>query len=203
MKHQFDGMRETSSAPKHFSRQQVYDQVVADTTPKVDPKSTVLGKQKHSGKAKSVVKKRWKKMSIMWELPYWKDIAVCHGIDLMHVKKNVCGSLLGTLMNDKWKPMDHAKGRADLEELDIRPVLRPNGTRAQPPLSAMNLTREEKQELCDFFHSVKLPSRYATNIRKLVPTRENEMLPMKAHDCDVMLTTMLAVGKQNILPEKT
>jgi hypothetical protein len=67
----------------------------------------------------------------------------------------------------------------------------------------MNLTREEKQELCDFFRSVKLPSRYATNIQKLVPTRENEMLPMKAHDCDVMLTTMLAVGKQNILPEKT
>ena len=25
---------------------------------------------------------------------------------------------------------------------------------------------------------------------------------MKAHDCDVMLTTMLAVGIQNILPEK-
>jgi hypothetical protein len=36
-----------------------------------------------------------------------------------------------------------------------------------------------------------------------VPTRENKMLPMKAHDCDVRLTTMLAVGIWNILPEKT
>jgi len=35
-----------------------------------------------------------------------------------------------------------------------------------------------------------------------VHARENKMLPMKAHDCDVMLTTMLAVGIQNILPEK-
>ena len=26
---------------------------------------------------------------------------------------------------------------------------------------------------------------------------------MKAHDCDVMLTTLLVVGIQNILPEKT
>ena len=105
-------------------------------------------------------------------------------------------------MNDKWKTKDHAKARANLEELDIRPELLPDGTSAQPPLSAINLTREEKQELCDFFHSVKLPSGYATNIQKLVPIRENKMLPMKAHDCDVMLTTMLAVGIQNILLEK-
>ena len=121
----------------------------------------------------------------------------------MHVKKNVYGSLLGTLMNDKWKTKDHAKARADLEELDIRPKLRPDGTSAQQPLSAINLTREEKQELCDFFRSVKLPSRYAANIQKLVPIRENKMLPMKDNDCDVMLTTMLAVGIRNILPEKT
>jgi len=38
----------------------------------------------------------------------------------MHEKKNVYGSLLGTLMNGKWKTKDHAKTRADLEELDIR-----------------------------------------------------------------------------------
>ena len=202
MKHQFDGMREIGSAPRHFSGQQVYDQVVEDTTPKVDPESTVLGKQKRSAKAKSADKKRWKKMSILWELPYWKDIAVRHSIDLMHMKKNVCGSLLGTLMNDKWKTKDHAKARANLEELGIRLELRPDGTSAQPPLSTINLTRQEKQELCDFFRSVKLPSGYAANIQKLVLARENKMLPMKAHDCDVMLTMMLVVGIQNILPKK-
>jgi hypothetical protein len=30
--------------------------------PIVDPESTVLGKRKRNGKAKSAVKKRWKKM---------------------------------------------------------------------------------------------------------------------------------------------
>ena len=63
--------------------------------PKVDPKSTVLGKRKHNAKAKSVVKKRWKKMSILWELSYWKDIAVRHNIDLMHVKIMFVGVCLG------------------------------------------------------------------------------------------------------------
>jgi hypothetical protein len=127
---QFDGTRETTSAPRHFSGQQVYDQVVEDTTPKVDPESTILGKQKHSAKAKSVIKKRWKKMLILWELPYWKDIVVHHSIDLMHVKKNVCGSFLGTLTNDKWKIKDLAKARVNLEELDISPKLCPNSTSA-------------------------------------------------------------------------
>jgi len=70
MKHQFDGTRETGSSPRHFSGQQVYDQVVEDTMPKVDLESTILGKQKRSAKAKSAIKKRWKEMSILWELPY-------------------------------------------------------------------------------------------------------------------------------------
>jgi hypothetical protein len=214
MKCQFDGTRETGFEPRHFSGQQVYDQVVKDTTPTVDSESTVLGKRKCNAKDKkrwkigkrkrnAKDKKRWKKMSILWELPYWKHLAVRHSIDLMHVKKNVCASLLGTLMNDKWKTKDHGKARADLEELDIRPELCPNSSSAKPALAAINLTQEERQELCDFFRSVKVPSGYATNIRKLVPPRENKMLPMKAHDCDVMLTTMLAVGIRNILPEKT
>ena len=89
MKCQFDGTREIGSTPRHFSGQQVYDQVVDDTTPKVDPESTILGKQKRSAKAKSADKKRWKKMS------YWKDIAVHHSIDLMHVKKMSMGVCLG------------------------------------------------------------------------------------------------------------
>jgi len=46
----------------------------------------------------------------------------------MHVKKNVCGSLLGTLMNDKHKTKDHENARKDLEELGIRHELRRDGT---------------------------------------------------------------------------
>jgi len=104
--------------------------VLKDITPIVDPNSTILGKRKRNEKANSVDKKTWKKMSILWELPYWKDLGVRHSIDLMHVKKNVSGSLLGTIMNDKLKSKDHAKARAGLEELDIRPELQPDGTSA-------------------------------------------------------------------------
>ena len=97
-------------------------------------------------------------------------------------------------MNDKYKTKDHVKGRADLEELDIRPELCLDATSSTHlPASAMNLTREEKKELCDFLCSVKVPSGYSSNIRKLVHAKEQKFLPMKAHDCDVMLTTMLGL----------
>jgi hypothetical protein len=33
------------------------------------------------------------------ELPYWKDLDVCHSIDVIHVEKNVCENPLGTLLN--------------------------------------------------------------------------------------------------------
>ena len=120
----------------------------------------------------------------------------------MHVKKNVCGSLLGTLMNDKHKTKDHENARKDLEELGIRPELRRDGTGGQLPASAITLTVKEKKELCDFLRSVKVPSGYSSNIRKLVHAKEQKFLPMKAHDCDVMLTSMLPVAIRNILPEK-
>ena len=147
-------------------------------------------------------KQMWKKKSILWELPYWSFLRVRHSIDAMHVKKKVCGSLIGTLMNDKHKTKDHENARKDLEELGIRPELRRDGTGGQLLASAIALTVKEKKELCDFLRSVKVPSGYSSNIRKLVHAKEQKFLPIKAHDCDVMLTSMLPVAIRNILPEK-
>jgi hypothetical protein len=49
----------------------------------------------------------WKKQSIFWELPYWKDLDVYYSLDVMHIKKNVYESLLGTLLNTDGKTRDH------------------------------------------------------------------------------------------------
>jgi hypothetical protein len=91
-------------------------------------------------------------------------------------------------MNDKHKTKDYKNARKDLEELGIRPELRHDGTGTQPSACAINLTKEEKKELCDFLRTVKVPSSYSSNIRKLVHAKEQKFLPMKAHDSDVMLT---------------
>ena len=39
----------------------------------------------------------WKNISIFLDLPYWKDLEVRSAIDVMHVTKNLCVTLLGFL----------------------------------------------------------------------------------------------------------
>jgi hypothetical protein len=40
-------------------------------------------------------------------LLYWKDLDACHSIDEIDVEKNVCESLLGTLLNTNEKTRDY------------------------------------------------------------------------------------------------
>jgi hypothetical protein len=81
----------------------------------------VLGKWKRTGK--TTKDDMWKKQLIFWELPYWKYLDVRHSIDVMHVEKNVCESLLGTLLNTDGKTRDHGHARANLKKMRIKPCV--------------------------------------------------------------------------------
>jgi hypothetical protein len=48
----------------------------------------------------------FKKRSIFLNLPYWKDLMIRHAIDVMHVEKNVCEALVGTLLDIPSKTKD-------------------------------------------------------------------------------------------------
>jgi len=65
------------------------------------------------------------KKSIFFDLPYKSDHHVRHCIDVMNVEKNVCDSLIGTLLNIKGKSKDGLKCRQDLVDMGIRQVLHP------------------------------------------------------------------------------
>ncbi|KAL6133972.1 hypothetical protein ACLB2K_066205 [Fragaria x ananassa] len=41
----------------------------------------------------------WKKQSVFFELDYWKYLPVRHVLDVMHIEKNCCDAILGTLLN--------------------------------------------------------------------------------------------------------
>ena len=52
---------------------------------------TIFGKtQKKDLFAKNI----WKKRSIFFDLPYWCNLDVRHCLDVMHIEKNVCDSLI-------------------------------------------------------------------------------------------------------------
>jgi len=61
----------------------------------------------------------WKKKSIFFDLLNWSRLEVRHCIDVMHVKKNVCDSLIGTLLNINEKMKDGLNARLDLIEMNI------------------------------------------------------------------------------------
>ncbi|KAL9674273.1 hypothetical protein QQ045_030544 [Rhodiola kirilowii] len=67
----------------------------------------------------------WKKRSIFVDLPYWHSLDIRHCIDVMHIEKNICESLLGTLLNIPGKTKDGVKARLDMLEMNIRTKLAP------------------------------------------------------------------------------
>ena len=68
----------------------------------------------------------WKTRFVFWDLPYWKIHRVPHSLDAMHITKNVCESLLGTLLNMPERTKDGPKARADLKSMGIRQELHAN-----------------------------------------------------------------------------
>jgi Transposase family tnp2 len=67
----------------------------------------------------------WKKKSVFWELPYWPYLDVRHCLDEMHIIKNICESLVGTLLNIQGKMKDGVNARKDMVAMGIRSELAP------------------------------------------------------------------------------
>ena len=70
-------------------------------------------------------KKVWNKKSIFFQLEYWKHLLMRHNLDVMHIKKNVCNSIFGTLLSILGKTKDSLASRLDLVEIKVRPELAP------------------------------------------------------------------------------
>ena len=67
----------------------------------------------------------WNKRSIFFDLPYWKNILLRHNLDVVHIEKNVCDIILGTIMNIKGKTKDTLNARLDMEDMGIMSKLHP------------------------------------------------------------------------------
>ncbi|XXG72498.1 hypothetical protein AAC387_Pa07g1577 [Persea americana] len=48
----------------------------------------------------------WKKKSIFFTLPYWEHLLIRHNLDVMHIEKNICDSIVGTMLNIEGKTKD-------------------------------------------------------------------------------------------------
>ncbi|XP_062114428.1 uncharacterized protein LOC133825514 [Humulus lupulus] len=68
-------------------------------------------------------KTNWKRKSVFWELEYWPKLKLRHNLDVMHIEKNICDSVVGTIFSIDGKSKDTENARLDLQDLNIRKQL--------------------------------------------------------------------------------
>ncbi|VVA32624.1 Hypothetical predicted protein, partial [Prunus dulcis] len=62
----------------------------------------------------------WKKKSKFFDLEYWKYLPVRHALDVMHIEKNVCYSIIGTLLEIPGKIKDEIATQLDLLNMGVK-----------------------------------------------------------------------------------
>ena len=122
----------------------------------------------------------------------------------MHIEKNVCDSLIGTLLNIPGKTKDGIKARQDLAAMGIHEGLTPkiDKRRTYLPPAAYTLTKDERKEVCSCLFNVKVPDDYSSNIRSLVDMKSCTLSGMKSHDCHILMQNLLLVAIRSLLTQK-
>ncbi|KAK9198845.1 hypothetical protein WN944_014031 [Citrus x changshan-huyou] len=122
----------------------------------------------------------------------------------MHIEKNVCESIYGTLLLIPGKTKDGLKSMNDLVEMGIRDELAPtfkNNKRTFIPAASYTLTRDEKTRFCKALKSIKVPAGYSSNIKNLVSMKDLKLQGLKSHDCHVLIQQLLPIAIRCVLPK--
>ena len=84
-----------------------------------------------------------------------QKLLVCHILDLMHIEKNVCKSIFGTLLVIKDKSKDGKNYHDDLQQLGIRKSLWPEQKGKKiflSPKATHSFKKGERDSLSCFVH---------------------------------------------------
>lgn len=195
----FDGKREYECKPTRMSSDEVLHQLSNMLT---EYKEDDLIKR-WVGRPKITPIGNWKKKSIFWELPYWKDNLLPHNLDVMHIEKNFGDNLMHTLLNVSQKSRDHISSRRDLQEMGIRKSLHPrevNGKTIILP-ACYTLSKDNKYLFLKVLKEVKVPDGYAPNISRRINLRDRTISGLKSHDTHVMMQQLFPLAIRRVLPK--
>lgn len=126
-----------------------------------------------------------------------------HNLDVMHVEKNVCDSIVSTLLDIKGKSKDGLNSRMDLQEMSIRQELHPEqkGSRQYLPAAMHTLSKQEKQAFCRRLFNLKLPDGYGSNLANCISVDECKIVGLKSHDHHILMQQLLSVAIRGLLPK--
>ena len=97
-----------------------------------------------------------KRKAFFFQLPYWKTLILRHNLDVMHIKKSICDSIVGIFFSIDGKSKDNMNSCLDLQAMGIRDQLHliEKGNRVILPATCYSLTSNEKKEFCTFLKEV-------------------------------------------------
>ena len=129
----------------------------------------------------------------MFDLPYWSKMKLQYNLDVMHIEKNICESIVATLLSNHNKSKDTVAARLDLEDRGIRKELHlvQEGDSFTKPSSCYVLSPEAKKKFVEFLKNVKFPDGYASNISRCVNMEAKTLNGLKTHDCHILLQRIL------------
>lgn len=180
----FDGTEEYRSAPIAYSEVSILHRIEA------------IGDFKQS--------QTWKCVSGLYSLPYWDSNLLRHNLDFMHIEKNVCENMYGTLLGLEGKSKDNLHARQDLQEMNIRSELHPQKKASNKfylPPASYTMSKKEKQQFCKVLHDIKVPDGYAANFSRHVNVGQGRISGLKSHDCHFLMQELLPVGVRSLLPD--
>jgi len=89
----------------------------------------------------------------------------------MHIEKNICMNLLGTLLDIAGKTKDTVNARLDLQDMGIRLELhlqdKGNTSYSMPP-ACYRLKKEDRIKFCEFIRDIRFPDRFASNLSRCI-----------------------------------
>ena len=192
----FDGTVEVRPPPRRFESSHILAQLDA-----ISPRQPGKAPSNSSRKRKRLSSElNWLKKSILFELPYWSSLKLRHNLDVMHIEKNVCDNIVGTLMDIEGKTKDTLKARMDLKDLDYRHELHLDLDGKTKPFASYTFTKEECRGFCEYIKAVKLPDGFGSNIGRCV-TENYKLSGMKTHDSHILLQKLLPAGIISFLTE--
>jgi len=92
----FDGTQELDHPPPMPTGDEIWRQVQA-----IDSVAEAIRKRPNIVQVGCDEQLIWKKQSMLFTLPYWKNNMLRHNIDVIHIEKNVVDNIIGTLLKTK------------------------------------------------------------------------------------------------------
>ncbi|XP_021752460.1 uncharacterized protein LOC110717966 [Chenopodium quinoa] len=148
-------------------------------------------------------KKGWFKQSILWELPYWKHLRICHNLDVMHIEKNFFDQLIHTIMDVKKHTCDTTSARNDIARYCKRPQLHlqeDDRGKEVMPRAPFALDKAQRKILCEWVKELRFLDGYASNLSRCVDMQACKLHGMKSHYCHVFMERLLPTALRELLP---